>query len=143
MLDIRLIREQPDIVKKRLSTRGTGVADAIDEVLDVDTARRKAETAVQQLNAERKKLSKEIGGKRARGESADDLEARGRKIGDKIAELNQQIAALEQEQRGILLQIANLQHESAPLGKDVSAIVTVRTWGEKPQLDGPVLDHVA
>src|SRR4051812_33455082 len=113
MLDIRLIREQPDSIKNRLTTRGGDDDRKIDDVLRTDAERRKAETAVQQLNAERKKLSKEIGGKRARGESADDLEARGREIGDKIAELNQQIAALEQEQRGILLQIANLPHESA------------------------------
>ena len=70
MLDIRLIREQPDFVKSRLATRGSGVADAVDEVLKVDVARRKAETAVQQLNGERKRLSKEIGGRRARGEEA-------------------------------------------------------------------------
>src|SRR5947199_4844243 len=69
MLDIRLIREQPDWVKSRLGTRGSGVADVVDEILKVDTARRKTETAVQQLNGERKRLSKEIGGKRARGET--------------------------------------------------------------------------
>ena len=65
MLDIRLIREQPDFVKSRLATRG-GDDDVakIDEVLRVDAERRKAETALQQLNADRKRLSKEIGGKR-------------------------------------------------------------------------------
>ena len=63
MLDIRLIREQPDFVKSRLATRGgdDGLA-RIDEVLRVDAERRKAETALQQLNADRKRLSKEIGG---------------------------------------------------------------------------------
>ena len=68
MLDIRLIREQPDFVKSRLATRG-GDEDVakVDEVLRVDAERRKAETALQQLNADRKRLSKEIGGKRVRG----------------------------------------------------------------------------
>ena len=67
MLDIRLIREQPDFVKSRLATRGGGDEAKIDEVLAVDAERRKMETALQQCNADRKRLSKEIGAARARG----------------------------------------------------------------------------
>ena len=74
MLDIRFIREQPDFVKSRLATRGGNDAAKIDEVLRVDAERRKAETALQQLNGERKRLSREIGGKRGRGEASDELE---------------------------------------------------------------------
>jgi len=143
MLDIRLIREQPDLVKKRLATRGSGIAEAIDEVLTVDVTRRKAETAVQQLNGERKRLSKEIGGRRARGEDAGELENQGREIGDKIAKLNEQTAALDEEQRMLLLQIPNLPHENVPTGSDATQNVTVRTWGEKPQFSESVLDHVS
>jgi seryl-tRNA synthetase len=143
MLDIRLIREQSDFVKGRLATRGGGMEAAIDEVLRVDAARRKAETAVQQFNAERKRLSKEIGGKRARGENADELEARGRDIGDKIALLNNETAALDEEQRSVLLQIPNLPHQSVPVGKDPHDNVVVRTWGEKPNFEKTPLDHVA
>lgn len=62
MLDIRLIREQPDFVKARVATRGGDDAAKIDEVLRVDAERRKAETALQQLNGDRKRLSKEIEG---------------------------------------------------------------------------------
>ena len=65
MLDIRLIREQPDWVKSRLATRGGDEQVKIDEVLAVDAERRKMETALQQCNADRKRLSKEIGGARA------------------------------------------------------------------------------
>src|SRR3954468_24748076 len=142
MLDIRLIREQPEMVKNRLATRGAGVAEAIDEVLKVDVDRRKAETAVQQLNAERKRLSKEIGGKRNRGEDAKTLEEEGRPIGERIAALNNETAGLDEQQRNLLLQIPNLPHPKIPLGNDSTANVTIRTWGEKPDL-GNVLDHVA
>src|SRR4030081_1415310 len=103
MLDIRLIREQPDFVKERLTTRGGDDAVKIDELLRVDTERRKAETALQQLNADRKRLSKEIGGKRSRGESSDDLEDKVREIGDQIALLNQQTVERDEEQRNLLL----------------------------------------
>jgi seryl-tRNA synthetase len=143
MLDIRLIREQPDMVKTRLATRGAGVADAVDQVLKVDVDRRKAETAVQQLNAERKRLSKEIGGKRSRGEDAKALEEQGREIGERIAALNGETAALDEQQRNLLLQIPNLPHPNIPLGSDSTANVTIRTWGGKPDLGANVLDHVA
>jgi len=144
MLDIRLIREQPDLVKTRLATRG-GDEDVakVDEVLRVDTERRKAETALQQLNADRKRLSKEIGGNRARGESSDALETQVREIGDQISRLNEQTAAADEQQRSLLLGLPNLPHAAAPIGKDASANPVVRTWGEKAELNGPVLDHVA
>jgi len=144
MLDIRLIREQPDFVKSRLATRG-GDEDVakVDEVLRVDAERRKAETALQQLNAERKKLSKEIGGKRSRGDSSEELEARVREIGDQISLLNERTSAADEEQKALLLGIPNLPHAGAPIGKDANANPVVRSSGEKPALSGPVLDHVA
>src|SRR5215212_7435698 len=85
MLDIRLIREQPDFVKERLATRGGDEAAKVDEVLRVDAERRKAETELQQCNADRKRLSKEIGGKRSRGESSQELETQVRGIGEGAA----------------------------------------------------------
>ncbi len=143
MLDIRLIREQPDFVKSRIATRGGDDAAKIDEVLRVDATRRKAETALQQLNGDRKRLSKEIGGKRARGEASDELETRVREIGDQISLLNEQTSAADEEQKRLLLQIPNLPHANAPVGKDASENPVVRSWGEKPALSGTVLDHVA
>ena len=142
MLDIRLIREQPDFVKSRLATRGGDDAAKIDEVLRVDAERRKAETALQQLNGDRKRLSKEIGGKRSRGETAEELEARVRAIGDEIARLNEQTSAADEQQKDLLLRLPNLPHANAPVGKDASENPLIRSWGEKPQPDAP-LDHVA
>ncbi len=142
MLDIRLIREQPDFVKARLTRRGGDDAGKIDDVLRVDAERRKAETALQQLNANRRRLSKDIGGKRSRGESSDELEAQVRGIGDEIARLNERAVAGEERQKILLLQIPNLPHAAAPIGKDAADNPVVRTWGEKPQL-GAVMDHVA
>jgi seryl-tRNA synthetase len=142
MLDIRLIREKPDFVRERLATRGSGDEAKIDEVLRVDVERRKAETALQQLNADRKRLSKEIGGKKSRGEATDELEQHVRQTGEQIVDLNARAAAAEEEQNDLLLQIANLPHASVPIGKDPSANKVVRSWGEKPRLADPA-DHVA
>ena len=142
MLDIRLIREKPDFVRERLATRGGGDEAKIDEVLRVDAERRQMETALQQLNADRKRLSKEIGGKKSRSEPTDELEQRVRQIGDQIADVNSRTTAAETAQTNLLLQIANLPHESVPIGKDPSANRVVRSWGEKPGLTEPA-DHVA
>src|SRR5436190_2899963 len=140
MLDIRLIREKHDFVRERLATRGGGDESRIDEVLRVDAERRRTETALQQSNADRKRLSKEIGGKKSLGESTDELEQQVREIGEKIAELNARATAAEDGQNDLLLRIANLPHESVPVGKDAAANRVVRTWGEKPHLSKPT-DH--
>ena len=142
MLDIRLIREKGDFVRARLATRGSGDESKIDEVVRVDAERRKLETALQQLNADRKRLSKEIGDKKSRGETTDEVEQHVRQIGEQIAELNARATVAEDEQNNLLLQIANLPHESVPTGKDPNANRVVRSWGEKPRLTKPA-DHVA
>ena len=142
MLDIRSIREKPDFVRERLATRGGGDEAKIDSVIEVDVERRKAETALQQLQSERNRLSKEIGAKRSRKESSEELETRVRTIGEEIASLTQRAAESEEKQRGLLLNISNLPHETVPVGKDPSANRLVRSWGEKPKLKEPVRDHV-
>jgi seryl-tRNA synthetase len=142
MLDIHLIREKPDFVRERLATRGGGDERKIDEVIRVDGERRKLETALQHLNAERRRLSKEIGAKRGASGATADLEARVREIGDEIVDLNKRTSAGEEEQRNLLLEIANLPHGSVPIGKDPSANRVVRSWGEKPRLTDPA-DHLA
>ena len=141
VLDIRIVREQPDIVKSRLALRCSGDEEKIDELLRVDAERRKAETALQALNAERKKLSKEIGGMRSRGQDSLQLENRVRKIGEEIARLNEDVNLVDGQQKEMLLEIPNLPHLKVPIGKDASANPVVRSWGAKPNLDSP-LDHV-
>jgi seryl-tRNA synthetase len=142
MLDIRLIRDEPDFVRERLATRGGGDETKIDELLRIDAERRKSETELQRLQSERNRLSKEIGAKRSRREPSEKLEAEVRKIGEHIAGLTQRANAFEHEQRDLLLNVANLPHESVPVGKDAGANQVVRSWGEKPQLPNPA-DHVA
>jgi len=142
MLDIRLIREKPEFVRERLATRGGGDEAKIDEVLRVDVERRKVETALQQLNADRKRLSKEIGIKKSRSDATNEIQERVRQIGEQIVDLNARATAAEEEQNNLLLQIANVPHASVPIGKDPSANKVVRSCGEKPELTHPA-DHVA
>jgi seryl-tRNA synthetase len=142
MLDIRLIRENPDFVRERLATRGGDDEAKIDEVLRIDAERRKAETELQRLQSERNRLSKEIGARRSRKEPSEKLEAEVREIGEQIASLTQRANTFDDTQRNLLLEIPNLPHESVPIGKDPGANRVVRSCGEKPQLADPA-DHVA
>src|SRR5439155_26346012 len=105
MLDIRLIREKPDFVRARLATRGGGDEAKIDEVVRMDAERRQFQTTLPQLNADRNRLSKEIGRRRSSGEVTDELEQPVRLIGDQIADLNARTAAAEAAQNNLLLQI--------------------------------------
>lgn len=134
MLDIRLIREKPDFVKERLATRGAGAetAAAIEAILECDRERRAFETRLQSLNADRKRLSKEIGMRKGRGESTGDLEEQVRGFGDETARLNQKAAEADARQRDLLLQLPNLPHAGAPAGADAAANPVVRSWGGKP-----------
>jgi seryl-tRNA synthetase len=133
MLDIRLIREKPDYVRERLATRGGDAHLRVDEVLESDRAWRAAETRVQGLQADRKRLSKEIGMLRGKGQDTGAIEAQVRGIGQEIDALTAEASALEQRQRDLLLQIPNLPHDGAPIGKDASDNPEVRVWGAKPE----------
>jgi seryl-tRNA synthetase len=142
MLDIRLIRDKPDFVRDRLATRGSDDEVKLGEILRIDAERRKRETELQGLQSERNRLSKEIGARRSRQESSQELEAEVRKMGEQIAGLTQRAHALDEEQRNLLLDVPNLPHASVPIGKDPSANRVVRSWGEKPQLTDAA-DHIA
>lgn len=141
MLDIRQIRETPEAVKHRLSLRQPEFSSMIDEVLSVDAERRSNETRWQHLQSERKRLSKEIGMRRAKKEGSADLEETSKAIGAEMDLLQQASAASEVCQRDLLLSIPNLPHEDIPQGRDASCNPVLRTWGNPaPSI---AEDHVA
>lgn len=142
MLDIRVIRESPNVVKARLKSRGTDLSADIDAVLDCDTSRRQAETQLQQMQADRKRLSKEIGVVRSKGGDSLELEATVKGFGEQMQALSDSAAELDQRQRDLLLGLPNLPDQSVPEGADESANPTVRTWSEVP-VDTTGEDHVA
>ena len=134
MLDIRLLREQPDLVKARLATRGAAMSDLIDALLACDSKRREVETSLQALRAERNRLSREIGALRSRGNDTATLERQVSSQAAKMQELSKQAADHEAEQRSLELLLPNLPRENVPEGADSSQNPVVRTWGEKPNL---------
>jgi seryl-tRNA synthetase len=142
MLDIRLIREQPDTIKARLAARGGDAHLHIDEILACDKERRAAETQLQQLQSDRKRISKEIGIRKSKGEDTSSVEAEMRVLGDEVAKLNDLSAALDNRQRELLLNLPNVPHENCPIGADAEANPEVRVWGEKPAFAFTPKSHV-
>ncbi len=134
MLDIRLLREQPDLVKTRLATRGSAMDDLIDALLASDAKRRAVETNLQALQAERNRLSREIGVLRSRGGDTAALETEVSSQALNVQELSKQASEYEAEQRELELILPNLPRENVPEGPDSSHNPVVRTWGEKPRL---------
>ncbi len=141
MLDIRLLREQPDFVKTRLAVRNAGLAEGVDSVLSIDGERRAAETRLQTLQADRNRLSKEIGRLRAGGNDTAALEAQSKLHAAEMQALSEQGTMLEEKQRAALLSLPNLPQESVPAGKDAADNPLVREWGEKSALENPQ-DHL-
>jgi seryl-tRNA synthetase len=142
MLDIRLIREQPETIKARLAARGGDAHLNIDEILSCDKERRAVETQLQQLQSDRKRISKEIGIRKSKGEDTSSVEAEVRGLGDEVAKLNDLSAALDARQRELLLNLPNVPHENCPVGADAEANPEVRVWGEKPSFAFTPKSHV-
>jgi seryl-tRNA synthetase len=143
MLDIRILREQPDFVKQRLAARDPALISAVDEILGCDQKRRTAETLFQQLQADRKRTSKEIGAKKAKGEDTAAIEAQVRELGAEIAKLEDEARQLDAAQRTLLLNVPNVPHEQCPIGTSAEENPVIRTWGEKPSFAFTPQSHLA
>lgn len=144
MLDIRVIREKPDWVRERLATRGAGDETKVGELLALDEQRRKLLAEVEQLKATRNRAAKEIGalmGQKKIAE-AEAKKAETRQIGDRIPELDRQVAAIESNREGIMLRVPNLPHETVPVGKTSEDNPVLRTWGNKPALAFKPKGHI-
>jgi seryl-tRNA synthetase len=133
VLDIKLIREQPDLVRQRLASRGAGDEARIDDLLKLDERRRKLLAEAEALKAQRNRVSKEIGALMAlrKAAEAEDKKKETRDWGDKIAELDKEAAAAETARDQLLLTLPNLPHESVPVGNSAEDNPVIRTWGEK------------
>lgn len=141
MLDIRVIRENPELVKERVRQRGGDAWQLVDRVLECDETRRQIETEKQQLQSERNTSSKQIGMLKKQGQDTAELETRVRAIGDRIKELDIAAERAAAEQNDMLMSIPNMPHAACPVGLDETANPEVKIWGEKPAIDNPK-DHV-
>src|SRR5881409_1114328 len=139
MLDIRLIRAEPEGVKRELAKVGYPAA-GVGALLEADRQRRKALHAVEELRAERTAASKAIRDLKDPAERERAIAAQ-RTVGERIAAAEETAAAAEAEFERRMLEVPNLPHPDVPVGPDESANVVVRTVGEPRRFDFPALAH--
>ncbi|MFC2695060.1 MAG: serine--tRNA ligase [Lactobacillus sp.] len=129
MLDIKVIRENPDWAKQKLATRGIK-GQEIDELISIDEKRRAALSESEELKAKRNKVSKQIAQAKRNKEDAGAAIAEMRAVGKRIKDLDAQVAELTDKQRYILLRLPNFPADSDPIGPDDSYNEEVRKWHE-------------
>ena len=144
MLDIKAIREQPGVVRQRLASRCAGDEARVEEVLALDEQRGRALAEVENLKAQRNRVSKEIGALMACKDfaAAEARKAETRQIGDRISELDKSVAAAEQARDAVLLRLPNLPHPTVPAGQSSADNPEVRSWGAKPEFAFKPKGHV-
>jgi seryl-tRNA synthetase len=133
MLDINLIREKPDLVRKALRDRQMDSAP-VDAILKLDGRRRDLLTEVEALKAERNNVSMLIGRMKDAASRPAQIEAM-RAVGDKIAALDKEVSGVEKELKALTAAIPNIPDERTPFGKDENENVVLRTIGELPKFD--------
>ena len=136
MLDIKLIRENPEVVRQTLGKRGNAVA--LEGIVATDEHYRNLLHQVEELRAQHNKISKQLGKTR---EKPPQLIAEMRELGDQISALQQETSQIKVNLESLLLELPNLPHPSVPLGKDENDNVMVRKWGKPREFSFKPLPH--
>ena len=120
MLDIKVIRSNPEEVKAALNRRNGNYDADIDRLLEIDRQRREVSASADAMKAEQNQASKQIPAMKKEGKDASSLLARMKELSDKIKECDAEQSLLEEEQRNLLLSIPNMPNPAVPDGKDDS-----------------------
>lgn len=143
MLDIKLIRENPELVRSNLAKRGNPeILGMLDELIACDREWRQFLTRLNELRHERRLITAEIASLKKRGQDAAKEISNGKKIDIEITVTEKKVNECEERTHGFLMRLPNLLHESVPMGKDENDNVQVRTWGKIPEFAFEAKDHI-
>ena len=141
MIDIQLLRKDPEVVAKRLAARGVNAFDAA-KFAQLETKRKDAQTLAEQSQASRNKLAKEIGQAKAKGQESKDLLEKANRLKSISEAADIVLQKVQAELQEFLARIPNPPHESVPVGASVEDNREERRWGALRKFDFPVKDHV-
>ncbi|MBQ3514772.1 MAG: serine--tRNA ligase [Lachnospiraceae bacterium] len=133
MIDLKFLRENPEIVKQNIKNKFQDrKLPLVDEVIELDAESRKTQQEADALRANRKAISKQIGGLMAKGqkEEAEKLKEQVNKDAERLAELEEKEAKLQEQVKKIMMAIPNIIDPSVPIGKDDSENVEIQKYGE-------------
>jgi len=142
MLDIKLIRESPDIVRKDLQKRGDDEKlNILEQVISDDASWRQKIVEVDQLKAQRNKMAQEVGQLKKNGQNADSQIAEMQNLKAKIEAQDAEAQQFREQIDRQLMIIPNILHESVPVGEDDQKNVEVKTWGIIPEFNFELKSH--
>jgi seryl-tRNA synthetase len=143
MLDIKLIREQPEMVRANLAKRNNPEClQMLNDLTTLDKEWRVNLTKLNDFRHDRKQVTIEIAKlKKAKQEAANEVK-KAQEIDLKITTMEKEVAAQETKTRDYLLKLPNLLEDSVPLGKDANDNVTIKTWGTPPPFSFPIKNHI-
>ena len=130
MLDIKLIRENPDLVKAAMKSRNKDMDALVDEVLAIDVQRRELMQITDAMKQEQNSTSKQIPQIKKAGGDISEIMARMNEIKEKVKANDAEIAELDKKQKTIMYEFPNVPNSSVPQGKDDSENVEIRRFGE-------------
>jgi len=139
VLDLKLIRDNPGMVRESLARRGPGVADAVDRLLELDAARRSLVTEVDSLRAEQKRRGKEVA--KAPPERRAEVLAGLKELSAQIDEAEERLRRVESELNDLLARVPNLTDPSVPAGGEDDAVELYRV-GTVPEFGFTPRDHL-
>ena len=140
MLSLKYIRENKDYVQESLSNKQSKTD--VDKLLELDSQRRHYLQEVEQLRAEKNKVSNTIAELKKAGRVADEEIAAMRSVSEKVKEVETNLHLVENAVQSDIYYIPNIVHSTVPVGKDESENVTVREWGDKPEFSFQPKDHL-
>ncbi len=139
MLDIKLIRENPEKINELLKRRNPELS--IDTIIAIDADRRKVQAQADELRAKRKSESQKIGMMKKNGENTDAIQEEVRKLGDEVKALEEKQVELDNIQRDMLLRTPNTPDESTPIGTSEDDNIPVKYWGEPTKFNFEAKAH--
>jgi seryl-tRNA synthetase len=143
MLDMKFVRENPQVVKENLDRKGDQAkVPWVDELLANDRRWRSLRTETDALRSRRNKLTEQIAKARREGQDTSQLVKEAEQIPDQVRSLEKETAELDSKITDTLMQLPNIMHESVPVGKDENDNVEVRKWGKPPEFDFKPKDHI-
>jgi seryl-tRNA synthetase len=143
LLDIKLIRENPELVRENLGRRGDPERlQMLDELVNRDNEWRRLLTEVNELRHTRRMVNNEIASLKRAGKDAEKQIAMGRKLDDEIVAREHQVEQSRLRVDYILMRLPNLLHDSVPFGKDESDNLEVKIWGRPPKFGFPPRNHL-
>ncbi len=142
MLDINLIRESPDVVRRNLEKRGDKERlRLLEEVITWDTKWRETTTKVNELRHRRNVLSKEVASAKAEGKDADELRRQASEVGEQIESLEGYLESTRASIDSAMMRLPNLLDDDVPVGADDTENAELRRWGKPGKFDFDVKVH--